>query len=238
MPEISELKIKLFADGANIDEIAKMNANVLIKGLTTNPTLMKKSGVHNYKDFCLEVLQTVKEKPISFEVFSDEIEEMESQANKIASWAENVYVKIPITNTKGHSTADLIGKLSRQGIKVNVTAVMTEKQILEISRKLDSETPSYVSIFAGRIADTGQDPIPLVTKSLKILSQCRNTEIIWASPRELLNIFQADAIGCQIITATSDVLNKLSLIGYDLTQYSLDTVKMFYRDALECSYKI
>ena len=238
MPEISELKIKLFADGANIDEIAKMNANVLIKGLTTNPTLMKKSGVHNYKDFCLEVLQTVKEKPISFEVFSDEIEEMESQANKIASWAENVYVKIPITNTKGHSTADLIGKLSRQGIKVNVTAVMTEKQILEISRKLDSETPSYVSIFAGRVADTGQDPTPLVTKSLEILSQCRNTEIIWASPRELLNIFQADAIGCQIITATSDVLNKLSLIGYDLTQYSLDTVKMFYRDALECSYKI
>jgi len=238
MPEISQLKIKLFADGANIDEIAKMNANVLIKGLTTNPTLMKKSGVHNYKDFCLEVLQTVKEKPISFEVFSDEIEEMESQANKIASWAENVYVKIPITNTKGHSTADLIGKLSRQGIKVNVTAVMTEKQILEISRKLDTETPSYVSIFAGRIADTGQDPTPLVTKSLKILSQCRNTEIIWASPRELLNIFQADAIGCQIITATSDVLNKLSLIGYDLTQYSLDTVKMFYRDALECSYQI
>lgn len=238
MPEISELRIKLFADGANIDEIVKMNANILIKGLTTNPTLMKKSGVHNYKEFCLEVLQIVKEKPISFEVFSDEIDEMENQAHKISSWAENVYVKIPITNTKGQSTASLVEKLSREGIKVNITAVMTEEQILEISRKLDGETSSYVSIFAGRIADTGRDPISLVKKSLEILSECRNTEIIWASPRELLNIFQADAIGCHIITATSDILNKLNLVGYDLTEYSLDTVKMFYRDALECSYKI
>ena len=238
MPEISELRIKLFADGANIDEIVKMNANILIKGLTTNPTLMKKSGVHNYKEFCLEVLQIVKEKPISFEVFSDEIDEMENQAHKISSWAENVYVKIPITNTKGQSTASLVEKLSREGIKLNITAVMTEEQILEISRKLDGETSSYVSIFAGRIADTGRDPISLVKKSLEILSECRNTEIIWASPRELLNIFQADAIGCHIITATSDILNKLNLVGYDLTEYSLDTVKMFYRDALECSYKI
>jgi transaldolase len=238
MPEISELRIKLFADGANIDEIVKMNANILIKGLTTNPTLMKKSGVHNYKEFCLEVLQIVKEKPISFEVFSDEIDEMENQAHKISSWAENVYVKIPITNTKGQSTAGLVEKLSHEGIKVNITAVMTEEQVLEISRKLDGETSSYVSIFAGRIADTGQDPISLVKKSLEILSECRNTEIIWASPRELLNIFQADAIGCHIITATSDILNKLNLVGYDLTEYSLDTVKMFYRDALECSYKI
>jgi transaldolase len=238
MPEISELRIKLFADGANIDEIVKMNANILIKGLTTNPTLMKKSGVQNYKEFCLEVLQIVKEKTISFEVFSDEIDEMENQAHKISSWAENVYVKIPITNTKGQSTAGLVEKLSHEGIKVNITAVMTEEQVLEISRKLDGETSSYVSIFAGRIADTGQDPISLVKKSLEILSECRNTEIIWASPRELLNIFQADAIGCHIITATSDILNKLNLVGYDLTEYSLDTVKMFYRDALECRYKI
>lgn len=238
MNTISNLSVKIFADGANIDEIVKMNSNQLIKGLTTNPTLMKKSGIQNYKAFCLEVLEIVKLKPISFEVFGDDFQEMKVQAHKISSWGENVYVKIPITNTKGESTGNLIQDLCSDGIKVNVTAIMTEEQIVNVSNKLKSDTPSYVSIFAGRIADTGRNPVPMISRAKELLHDCKKTEIIWASPRELLNIFQANEIGCHIITATSDILNKLDLVGYGLDKYSLDTVKMFYKDALDCNYKI
>ena len=236
--DISKLKIKLFADGAELDSMIQMASMPHIAGLTTNPTLMRKAGVSDYQNFAKSVLKEITEKPVSFEVFSDELDEMERQANTIAAWGENVYIKIPITNTRGHSTSKLIGKLAKQGIKVNVTAVFSDKQVLQILEELREDVPSYVSIFAGRIADTGIDPVPIVKSALTRLSSKTSCEVIWASPRELLNVFQANDVGCHIITATSDVLAKLNLVGKDLEDYSLDTVKMFYSDAQKSGYLV
>jgi transaldolase len=199
---------------------------------------MRKAGIADYKSFALEVLSQIKEKPISFEVFSDELAEMKRQAMEISGWGENVYVKIPITNTLGESTADVVDYLVQQDVKVNVTALMTTEQVVEIAKVLDSAVPSYVSVFAGRIADTGRDPESIMVESLEALGNLAKTELIWASPRELLNVFQAERIGCHIITATNDILQKIKLIGYDLNAYSLDTVKMFKNDAAAAGYKI
>ncbi len=236
--DLKNLQVKIFADGANLRDIIEMNENPLIKGLTTNPTLMKKAGVKNYKEFAEEVLSIVKTKPISFEVLSDDLEEMERQAFKIASWGENVFTKIPITNSKGKSTHEIVKELVKNEVKVNVTALMTLEQVELISQCLRDDVPNYVSVFAGRIADTGVDPIKTMKKSLDLLSPIKSSELIWASPRELLNIFQASEIGCHVITATTDILNKLDLVGYDLSKYSLDTVKMFYRDAVDSNFRI
>jgi transaldolase len=235
---IENLKIKIFADGADLNGMLEMHEKPYIKGLTTNPTLMRKAGIADYKSFALEVLSQIKEKPISFEVFSDELAEMKRQAMEISGWGENVYVKIPITNTLGESTADVVDYLVQQDVKVNVTALMTTEQVVEIAKVLDSAVPSYVSVFAGRIADTGRDPESIMVESLEALGNLAKTELIWASPRELLNVFQAERIGCHIITATNDILQKIKLIGYDLNAYSLDTVKMFKNDAAAAGYKI
>ena len=237
-PSVENLQVKLFADGADIDGMLEMNAKPYIKGLTTNPTLMRKAGITNYKKFATEVLSQIKDKPISFEVFSDDLVVIKRQAIEIASWAENVYVKIPITNTLGFSTAPVIEFLVQQGVKVNVTALMTSEQVETVAQVLDPRVPSYVSLFAGRIADTGRNPEPIMKRSLVILEKLDKTELIWASPRELLNVFQANSIGCHVITATTDILNKLKLVGYDLEAYSLDTVKMFYTDARDAGYEI
>ena len=230
--------MKIFLDTAETDIIRKNFATGLVDGLTTNPTLMKKEGISDYKKFCIDILSIIKEKPISFEVFSDDFEEMERQAREIASWGENVYVKIPITNTKKETCYETIKKLSKDKVKINITAVMTLKQVKEVVSVLQPEIPSYISVFAGRIADTGIDPEPLMAEAVKLLKSKPASELIWASPRELLNIFQADKIGCQIITVTNDILKKLTLIDYDLNTYSLDTVKMFYSDAVAAGFKL
>lgn len=237
-PNRDSLKIKLFADGADLADMIEMASKSYISGLTTNPTLMKKAGITDYVKFAKEVLTEVQNKPISFEVFSDDLNEMKIQGQKIAEWGENVYIKIPITNTKGQPTSEVIEYLSKNGAKVNVTAIMTDQQVAETIKDLNPNVPSCVSVFAGRIADTGRDPVGIMKECLQHLSSNKNSELIWASPRELLNIFQADAIGCHIITATNDILKKLELIGMDLEEYSLDTVKMFYRDANLAGYKI
>jgi len=238
MKILEDLKVKIFADGADKTGMLEMYAKPYIKGLTTNPTLMNKAGIADYRAFARDILSLIKDKPISFEVFSDDFTEMERQALEIAGWGENVYVKIPVTNTKREQSYKLVQKLARQKAKLNVTAVMTLAQVKDVSQKLDPQVPSYVSVFAGRIADTGRDPVPLMKEAVAILKALPAAELIWASPRELLNIFQADAIGCQVITVTNDILKKLSLVGYDLSEYSLDTVKMFYKDALAAKYKI
>jgi transaldolase len=238
MNKFESLKVKIFADGANKKNMLEMYSKNFVKGLTTNPSLMKKEGVSDYKNFCIDILKSIKDKPISFEVFSDDFTEMERQALEIASWADNVYVKIPITNTKKETCYKTIKKLSMNKVKLNITAVMTLDQVKEIVSVLQPNVPSYVSIFAGRIADTGTDPVPMMTEAVKLLKSLPASELIWASPRELLNIFQADGIGCQIITVTNDILKKLSLIDYDLNQYSLDTVKMFYKDAVDAGFKL
>ena len=235
---LENLKIKIFADGADIESMIEMYNKSYIKGLTTNPTLMNKAGVKNYRAFALDVLSVVKDKPISFEVFSDDFDEMIIQAKEIASWGSNVNVKIPITNSKGQETASVIRNLSNSGVIVNVTAVMTVTQVAKIIDSINTETSAFISIFAGRIADTGIDPIFTMVESLKIIKSAPNTELIWASPRELLNIIQAEEIGCHVITAASDILKKLDLIGKDLLQYSLETVKMFKDDAMKSGYSI
>jgi transaldolase len=231
MSQLDALKIRIFADGANLEEMVTLAQKYFISGLTTNPTLLRKAGVLDYEIFARSVLDKITTLPISFEVFSDDLDEMISQGQKIAAWGENVYVKIPITNTKGVSTSRVVSSLANQGIKVNVTALMTSLQVEQIAESLNPNIPSYVSVFAGRVADTGVDPIPLMKQSINILKPNDNAELIWASPRELLNIFQANDIGCHVITATSDILNKLELIHRDLDNYSLETVKMFYEDA-------
>jgi transaldolase len=236
--KISSLKVKLFADGADLSGMLEMASKTYISGLTTNPTLMRKAGVSNYTSFAKSVLKEITDKPISFEVFSDDLEEMKIQAKKIASWGENVYVKIPITNTSGRSTRPVVEFLTQTGVKVNVTALMTEEQVIEIVKVLNPEVPSCVSVFAGRIADTGRDPMPIMQKCVETLSLNPKSELIWASPRELLNVFQAEQIGCHIITATNDILKKLVLVNKNLDDYSLETVKMFYADALEAQYLI
>ena len=230
--------IKIFADGADEKEMFRLYESDLIKGLTTNPTLMRQAKISDYEKFARGILMKIKNKPISFEVFADDFNEMERQAIKISEWQENVYVKIPITNTSGQSSHDLIKSLTNRGIKVNVTAIMTVNQVELVSKSLNPNVPSYVSIFAGRIADTGIDPSHTISESLKILKTNSNSEIIWASPRELLNIIQANEIGCHAITVTTSLLNKLNLINYDLEKYSLDTVKMFYEDALKSGFSI
>lgn len=236
MRNLDSLRIKLFADGAGREEIAALIRNPRITGVTTNPTLMKKAGVRDYETFARELLETVKDKPISFEVTADEFPEMERQALRIAGWGKNVYVKIPVTNTRAETSAPLIARLSKKGVQLNVTALMTLDQVREVGAALAPETPSVVSVFAGRIADTGVDPMPLMAEALKILKPRPKAELLWASPRELLNILQADSIGCHIITATPDILNKLTLVGKDLKDYSLDTVKMFFNDAQKAGY--
>ena len=238
MKKIENLNVKIFADGADKDGMLEMYSKPFIKGLTTNPTLMKKAGITDYKMFCLDILTEIKDKPLSFEVFSDDFSEMERQALEIASWGENVYVKIPITNTRQEACYPLVKKLASQKVKLNVTAMMTLEQVANVVAVLQPDVPSYVSVFAGRVADTGIDPVPLMTKAVEMLKEKPAAELIWASPRELLNVFQADEIGCHVITVTNDILKKLSLVGYDLNEYSLDTVKMFYADAVAAGYKL
>lgn len=238
MKPVNKLNVKIFADGADKAGMLEMAQKDLIKGLTTNPTLMRKAGVLDYEAFAKDILQHISDKPISLEVFSDDIIDMKRQALKIASWASNVYVKLPITNTKGESTCGIIKELADKGVKVNVTAIMTLEQVRTVVRSLNPDVASYVSVFAGRIADTGVDPLPIMSASVAICSLNPLAEVIWASPRELLNVFQADEIGCQVITVTNDIIKKLELVGYDLVQYSLDTVKMFYNDATAANYKL
>lgn len=233
------LKTKLFADGADIETIRKLSKNPNIKGFTTNPSLMRKSGIENYEEFSREVLKVIPNLPVSLEVFADEPDDIEKQAYEIASWGRNVYVKVPVLNTKGEFLGPLIGKLSDQGIALNITAVMTLEQVSQLLNCLSRDTPSIISVFAGRIADTGVDPFPLMKEALKLIKESgKNVELLWASPRELLNIIQADEMGCNIITATNDILNKLSLVGKDLNEYSIETVQMFYNDAQASGYKI
>ena len=238
MKKIEQLKVKIFADGADKAGMLEMYEKPFVKGLTTNPTLMKKAGITDYRAFCKDILTSIKDKPLSFEVFSDDFFEMERQALEIASWGENVYVKIPITNTRQETCYDLVKKLAAKKVKLNVTALMTLDQVKNVVASLDPNVPSYVSVFAGRVADTGYDPLPMMAKAVDILKATPASELIWASPRELLNIFQADDIGCHVITVTNDILKKLSLVGYDLDQYSLDTVKMFYKDAVDAGFKL
>ncbi|MFA6311934.1 MAG: transaldolase [Sterolibacterium sp.] len=238
MSAIENLKVKLFADGADLAGMKEMYANPMIKGFTTNPTLMRKAGVQDYKAFAHQVLDAIPDRPISFEVFADEFDEMERQALEIASWGKNVSVKIPVTNTKHHFAGPLIERLSNAGVALNVTALTTLDQVQSVTERLAPNTPAIISVFAGRIADTGRDPVPLMAEAVKIMRAKPKAELIWASPRELLNIFQADAVGCHIITATNDILKKLSLVGKDLGQYSLETVQMFYKDAQAAGYKI
>jgi len=238
MKKIEQLKVKIFADGADKAGMLEMYEKPFVKGLTTNPTLMKKAGITDYRAFCKDILTSIKDKPLSFEVFSDDFSEMERQALEISSWGENVYVKIPVTNTKQEACYDLVKRLSAKKVKLNVTALMTLDQVKNVVVSLDPNVPSYVSVFAGRVADTGYDPLPMMAQAVDILKAAPASELIWASPRELLNIFQADDIGCHVITVTNDILKKLSLVGYDLEQYSLDTVKMFYKDAVDAGFKL
>lgn len=238
IPSLSSLRVKLYSDGADTKTMIEMARRPYIKGLTTNPTLMKKAGVKNYPLFAREVLTEIRNKPISFEVFSDNFAEMKDQALEIASWAENVYVKIPVTNSKGEPTTEVISYLSLNNVKLNITAILTSKQVAEIIPALNPKVSNYISVFAGRIADTGVDPLPIMRDCLNLIEVNPMSELIWASPRELLNIFQAEKIGCHIITATSDILDKINLIGKDLTNYSLDTVKMFRNDAIESGFEI
>jgi transaldolase len=235
---LQDLKVKIFADGADLNTMFAMYEKPYIKGLTTNPTLMRKAGIKNYKAFAKDVLEVVKYKPISFEVFSDDFDKMISQAQEIASWGSNVNVKIPITNTHGKETLTVIKYLSDRGVTLNVTAIMTVAQVQSVVDIINPTTNAFISIFAGRIADTGRDPVPIMRDSLNLMQATPNAELIWASPRELLNVVQADGIGCHVITATTEILNKLELIGKDLSQYSLETVKMFKQDAESSGYGI
>ncbi len=235
---VEQFNVKIFADGADKNGMLEMYAKPYIKGFTTNPTLMRVAGITDYKTFALDVLQAIPDMPISFEVFSDEFGDMERQALEIRSWGENVYVKIPVTNTKQQPAYDLIGRLAQADVKLNVTALMTLEQVRYVSEAIADGPSSYISLFAGRIADTGHDPLPMVAAAVELLRPYPNQELIWASPRELLNIFQADAVGCHIITVTNNILKKLQLLGKDLNEYSLDTVKMFYNDAQQAGYDI
>ena len=238
MTDLAGLKVKIFADGADRGGMLELYSNPMIKGFTTNPTLMRQAGVTDYEAFAKDIVSEVPDRPISLEVFADEFAEMERQALKISRWGENVYTKIPVTNTRRESSLDLVCRLARQGVKLNVTALMTLQQVKEVGAALASGPPAYVSMFAGRIADTGRDPVPMMAEAVDILRPYANIELIWASPRELLNIFQADSVGCHIITATHDLLHKLALVGKDLDEHSLDTVKMFNRDAAQAGYEL
>ena len=238
MIDINNLNIKIFADGADLESIYNLNSVNYIKGFTTNPSLMKKAGIKDYKDFALSLLSKIKDKPISFEVFSDDISEMEKQAEEIASWGKNVNVKIPITNTKKESTTELIGKLSSKGIECNVTAIFSIKQVKEVLNVLDKSAPAILSIFAGRIADTGIDPLKIIEEAIELSKVKPKSEILWASTREMLNIFQANKADCHIITVPHEILKKLSYLNKDLEEFSLETVESFYKDALAAGFKI
>jgi transaldolase len=237
-PSVEQLKVKIFADGADLAGMLELAANPLISGFTTNPTLMRKAGVADFEGFARQVLDQIQDRPISIEVFSDDFDEMEAQARTIATWGENVYVKIPVSNTEGVPSFDLIARLADADVKLNVTALMTAQQVHDVAVKLAGVPSAFISLFAGRVADTGRDPIPIVGESLDAIRATPELELIWASPRELLNIFQADELGCHIITVTNDLLKKLELVGYDLDAYSLDTVKMFHRDATAAGYQL
>ena len=238
MVAVTDLKIKLFADGADKAAMLALYRNPMIQGFTTNPTLMRKAGITDYEAFARDILTEIRDRPISLEVFADEFDEMERQARLIASWGPNVSVKIPVTNTRREPALDLIHRLSHAGIRLNITALLTLDQVRQVAAALAGGAPSNVSVFAGRIADTGRDPVPLMAKAVELVSVPPGMELIWASPRELLNIFQADSIGCHIITATPEVLSKMSLVGKDLDEYSLDTVKMFHTDARKSGFKV
>lgn len=238
MPDIESLKVKLFCDGADLDGILAQRANPWIKGFTTNPTLMRKAGVHDYEAFGRKLLLTVPDRPVSLEVFADDINGMEAQALAIASWGKNVNIKIPVTNRAGEFMGPLIRRLSSSGVTVNVTAILTLQQVEWVAEALDPGMPAIVSVFAGRIADTGVDPVPLMKRAVVLLRARPKAELLWASPRELLNVFQANDAGCHIITVPAEFLQKLSLVGKDLTAYSLETVSMFYRDAVAAAYRI
>lgn len=238
MKKPSELKTRIFADGADFDKIMALYADPLIKGFTTNPTLMRKAGIDDYEAFARKVLAAIPDRPVSFEVFADDFPSMIAQGRRIAAWGKNANVKIPVTNTAGEFCGPVLKALSDEGVILNVTALMTPGQVDKVAASLNPNVASIISVFAGRVADTGRDPVPLMQECLARLKPQPKAQLLWASPRELLNIFQADEIGCQIITVTSDVLAKLSLVGKDLDAYSLETVKMFYNDASAAGYAI
>ena len=238
MSGLQQFRIKLYADGADLNGMIEEYKKGIAGGFTTNPTLMKKAGVKSYEEFAKAALKAIPDLPLSFEVFSDDLPGMEREARKIGSWGNNVYIKIPVTNTKGESTASLVKKLSHDGLKLNVTAILTVDQVKTVAKALSPTTPSIVSVFAGRIADTGVDPMPIMKKSAKILKSNPKAELLWASTRELLNLIQAESCGCHIITITNDILKKVPLVGKDLNQLSLETVQMFYTDAQSAGYRI
>jgi transaldolase len=238
MISLNQLSVKIFADGADMASMLELHARPYIRGLTTNPTLMRKAGIANYRAFARDVLGEINDKPVSLEVLADDFVEMERQALEIAGWADNVYVKIPVTNTKRETCRGLVQRLADRQVKLNVTAIMTLAQVQEVLTALNPATPSFVSIFAGRIADTGTDPLPIMETALEMLKPQPKAELVWASSREILNIFQADAIGCHVITVTNDILGKLSLVGHDLGDYSLETVKMFYDDGRVAGFSL
>jgi transaldolase len=236
MKSVSDLKVQIFADGADIVSMLELYRKPYIKGFTTNPTLMRRAGVKDYERFACEVLAHITDRPICFEVFADDVHQTELQAHKIAGWADNVYVKIPVTNTRGEPMDRLMHRLSADGIQVNATALLALDQVRNVAKALKGGALSYISVFAGRVADTGRDPVALMKSALEFLPS--STQLVWASPRELLNIIQADEIGCHIITVTSDVLKKINLIGKDLHEFSLETVRMFHDDAARSGYKL
>jgi transaldolase len=239
MQGLESLEIKIFADGADLEGMIGLYRNPLIKGLTTNPTLMRKAGIQDYESFAKDALAFIKDKPISFEVFSDEFSEMKRQALKIRDWQHNVYVKIPITNSRGESSIPLIKELGHENVQLNVTAILTLKQVRDVARVLHPDVPAVVSVFAGRIADTGRDPVPMMTASKVLLAELPKAELLWASVREVLNLIQANDCGCNIVTVPHDILNKaLKMVGTDLEELSLDTVKMFAQDAEKAGFKL
>ena len=238
MPRVDQLKVKIFADGADKAGMLEMYKNPQVKGFTTNPTLMRKAGVTDYEAVAKEILAAIPDRSISFEVFADDFSDIERQARRITTWGKHVSVKIPITNTRKESAIPLVRKLSQDGIALNVTAMFTLEQVQDVVNAVKGGAPCFVSVFAGRIADTGIDPVPIMAESVKQLKAAPNTQLIWASPRELLNIFQADEIGCQVITVTNDIIKKLSLVGKNMNEYSLETVKMFYEDGKAAGYKL
>ena len=238
MKPVEEMNVKLFADGADKAGMLEMYAKPYIKGFTTNPTLMHKAGLTDYRGFAKSIVAAIPDRHISFEVFSDDFDEMERQAREITTWGPNVYVKIPVTNTRREGSYDLVRCLSHEGLKINITAILTLEQVRAVVDAVRGGAPSCISVFAGRIADTGRDPLPLMKEALELMKEAPSSELIWASPRELLNIVQADDIGCHIITVTNDILRKLSLVGKDLADYSLDTVKMFYEDGRRAGFSL
>jgi transaldolase len=238
MTVIDDLDVKIFADGADLDAILALAADKRVSGFTTNPTLMWKAGLTDYEEFAKRLLERITAHPISFEVFADDADEMRRQALKISEWGENVYVKIPVTTTKSESMAPLVRELSEGGVKVNVTALFTTAQVELITAAVKDGAPSYISVFAGRIADAGIDPMPIMGRAVQIMLDAPGSELIWASPREVLNVVQADQVGCHIITVTHDLLKKLDLLGKDLMQFSLETVQMFHRDAVAAGFSL